>query len=331
MGPMSNASVSPLSAAPAAKKTLPNEKPVEKKVNAMNSEYIQSIDLFQQYDTPAVQAMSGMDYSFVEGGNAANSNISPANYGTMGENVPAGKGSWGTAQAQSANNPNAGVEWAPYASTEPVYPYDCPPGMYPAYPVSPYSPYSMGPMWGYGNNPYQGLGENANVSPLSIGPNANVSPLSVGSKKGDVSPMAYSENAEPIAPYSAMPNHPGVAALSAQYPPPGYAGYPTGYPAGYAPAAPLPMWPGYGAQQMPYYGAPGGCGCGGIREDQVNANTMSTFSTPNYLTPDYSSSSSTPKTGAVKPKKKAKKAVIRTVVSKPKPKTTRGSRPWLNR
>ncbi|WP_168121629.1 LysM peptidoglycan-binding domain-containing protein [Paenibacillus sp. HB172176] len=151
VSPLSNNNISPLSSnmapmsvSPATKvkpassgKALPIQKPVENVVDAANSNYMQSMDLFHQYNVPAVEAMSS--YGMPD------SNMMPMY-------SPQSMGS------------NAGMESAmsPYGDMTQMYPQECPPGtMMMGYPSPALMPYGTMP-WGYGANP----GMNATGMPV---------------------------------------------------------------------------------------------------------------------------------------------------------------------
>ncbi|WP_424768151.1 LysM peptidoglycan-binding domain-containing protein [Paenibacillus sp. sgz302251] len=172
--------------------------------------------------------------------------------------------------------------------------------------------------------PNQGM-----VSPMSAIPNQGmVSPMSAMPNQGMVSPMSAMPNQGMVSPMSAMPNQ-GMVSPMSMYPEHDYVhGYGHGMvsPAnagpelsGYGyPTAGLPAYPPYqpwpqtaGAGHHPHKSD---CGCNGHREDTSKANV---------------SGSETPKTEKLKKQRKVvKKAVIRTVTSKPK---KRGNPPWINR
>ncbi|MEK3882704.1 LysM peptidoglycan-binding domain-containing protein [Paenibacillus sp. PL2-23] len=306
MAPLSNVAPATKVMPYAGKKALPIEKPIETKVTPMHSNYMESVDLFQQYQVPATEAMSMQD----------SPNIMPYQAG-----APSNMG--------------------PLSDTPAMYPYDCPPGMYPAgYPAPGMMPYSAGPVWGYGHSvmplsegPHKGmvsplssnpnagmvtpLSSNPNagmVSPLSSNPNAGmVTPLSSNPNAGMVSPLSSNPNASMVSPLSSNPNagmvtpmaHGSFHEYSAMYPAPGYSGYISGYPTGY----PYPVWSN---QPAPATGGSEDCGCGGKREEELVGSSKT-------------------KTTASKPRKKAKKAVIRTIAPRPKKKSSGESRPWLNR
>lgn len=83
--------------------------------------------------------------------------------------------------------------------------------------------------------------------------------------------------------------------------------------------APYPLWSNNAEQTTSpaVQSTNGDCGCGGKREDEIELEQTAKSGTSKFTAP--------------KPRKKAKKAVIRTVAPRPKKKTTSGSRPWLNR
>ncbi|MDQ6418610.1 LysM peptidoglycan-binding domain-containing protein [Paenibacillus sp. LHD-117] len=316
MAPLSTNNAGPnVSPTPyAGKKALPIEKPVEHKVSPAHSEYMQNMDmnLFQQYYVPATEAIY-MNHQ---------PSVSP--YGAHG-----------------------GI--SPYGEMAPMFPYDCPPGTFmTGYPLP--MPYGGGgPGWGY-PEAFSGMNENGMVSPLSNMSNAGmVSPLSNMSNAGMVSPLSNMSNAGMVSPLSNMSNAGMVSPLSnmsnagmvsplSNMPNAGMvspmSGMPTkglpstmstlsmpsydggGYPMTYPPYAPYPLWQ-QNAGVSPVQTANTAnddCGCGGKREDELEQpkQTSGKFAAP-------------------KPRKKGKKAAIRTVAPRPKKKTTIGSRPWLNR
>ncbi|OUS77878.1 hypothetical protein B1748_03640 [Paenibacillus sp. MY03] len=249
-----------------AQKALPIQKMAEQKVTPAQSEYMQymDMDLFQQYNMPATEAM----YM----GNQPN--VAPV-------------------------LPNAGMMpygEMPYGEKPSMYPYDCPPGAgMMGYPAPSMMPYGGAGGWGYPGGGYAGVSENNMMMPLSNMPNhaGMVSPLSGMPTKG--LPQTMSTMSAPVY---------------------GGAGYPMTYP----PYAPSPLWQqnaNVSSGPTVQSTANDDCGCGGKREDELELQ--------------QEKKSSLSKSATSKPRKKAKKAVIRTVAPRPKKRTSSGSRPWLNR
>ncbi|MCU6711110.1 LysM peptidoglycan-binding domain-containing protein [Paenibacillus sp. J5C_2022] len=354
MQPMSN--VAPYSAENAGKvspysgkgkgKELPLQQQSAQEVNPVNSEYMQSMNLFQQYQAPAYDMMQ-YDYP-----SSPNENMY----------MPMGKGEVDA----TAYGLKEKATISPYGD---MGGYDCPPGM--GYPMQPaLMPYGAGPGWGYGNpmvNVMQQGGNMANpgmmpmanasnagmisplsnasnagmvsplsnasnagmVSPLSNASNAGmisplsnasnagmVSPLSNASNAGMISPLSNASNAGMISPLSNASNAGAISQLSAMYPQ-GFQGFSNAYPTeGYPPYPPMWSYSGEADQeQSAQTNAKGDCGCGGERkEDAEELDGL-----PGSVTPVKK-----------KTRKKTKKAVIRTIAPKPKRRTTYGSRPWLN-
>jgi len=177
-----------------------------------------------------------------------------------------------------------------------MYPYDCPPGAgMMGYPAPSMMPYGGAGGWGYPGGGYAGVSENNMMMPLSNMPNhaGMVSPLSGMPTKG--LPQTMSTMSAPVY---------------------GGAGYPMTYP----PYAPSPLWQqnaNVSSGPTVQSTANDDCGCGGKREDELELQ--------------QEKKSSLSKSATSKPRKKAKKAVIRTVAPRPKKRTSSGSRPWLNR
>jgi LysM repeat protein len=309
MGPNTNISPSAVSPTPyASKKALPIEKAIEQKVSPAQSEYMQSMDmnLFQQYNIPATEAMY----------------VNPTNY-------------------MAPHNTNAGMPTYGEMGMAPMYPYDCPPGsVMPGYPAPAFMPYGAGPGWGYPGGGYAGNNEIGWVAPMSNMDGAGMMPYG-SSNAANTGMMPYANmnaantgmmpyanmnaantgmmpnNAGMVSPMSGMPTKGLPGTMSTMSMPSYDAG---GYPMTYPQYAPYPLYPNHNAGPSP---APAvqstndDCGCGGKREDEIELQQTAKSGTSKFAAP--------------KPRKKAKKAVIRTVAPRPKKKTTSGSRPWLNR
>ncbi|GKU75702.1 LysM peptidoglycan-binding domain-containing protein [Paenibacillus sp. L3-i20] len=377
VGPLANTSPA-AKVSPSGKKALPIEKPVEKKLKAIQSEYMQSVDLFQQYGTPSSEIMSLYDLPNYPDANY--SNMMDPYYSAPNQAMPYGM--------------NAESNLAPYSNMPHLNPYEASPNSYMmGYPSPALMPYGGAPDWGYGNVMYQGLGGNMPIEPLSNASNAGivsplsnasnagivsplsnasnagivsplsnasnagivsplsnasnagivsplsnasnagivspmsnasnagiVSPLSNASNAGIVSPLSNASNPGIISPYSYEPNA-NMSTHSAMYPTQGYdsynQGYPPGYPPGYSPYTTYPTWGNNSAPVYDTKAGKGDCGCGGKREDDIIGGELT--------------NSLISKGTSAKPKKKGKKAVVRTIAPRPKKKTTTSSRPWLNR
>jgi morphogenetic protein associated with SpoVID len=191
------------------------------------------------------------------------------------------------------------------------------------------SPSATGPNQGWvspsATGPNQGW-----VSPSATGPNQGwVSPSATGPNQGWVSPSATGPNQSWVSPSGMMPEHGygyGNSAVSPANMQPEY-----GYGHGGA-VSPANMQPDYGygyGHQMPYPQYPnwpqtagvgnvnqGDCGCKGNRSDQ-NTAKIDEVEIPKTVK-------------ATVPRKNTKKAVIRTIASRPN-KNKRGNQPWINR
>ncbi|WP_211231492.1 LysM peptidoglycan-binding domain-containing protein, partial [Paenibacillus harenae] len=177
------------------KKALPIEKPVEKKLKPIHSEYKPNVDLFKQYGVPATEVMSLHDMPNMHG------NVSPASmqqptYGGYGYGQPM------TLPAQTGYGYGGGQQPMPYPNMVSPFgeggndaPYDCPPGtvFMGGYPSPSALGADAGPGWGhgygYGNSmvsPMQhGMDENNGfVAGASSLPNQGISPMSTMPNQG---------------------------------------------------------------------------------------------------------------------------------------------------
>ncbi|CAM4198267.1 morphogenetic protein associated with SpoVID [Paenibacillus endophyticus] len=367
-----------------AKKALPIQKPVEKKLQPIHSEYKPNVDLFKQYGIPATEALSLYDLP------KAPEAVSPV------QQQPAygGYGYGGHSMAMPAQTGHGygyggwqqpvpfGSTVSPLGDSNEV-PFDCPPGtvFVGSYPSPSTMPMAAGPGWGYGypgvNPLQQDASENSQmvagasampnqgmvsplamqpnqgmVSPLAMQPNQGmVSPLAMQPNQGMVSPLAMQPNQGMVSPLAMQPNqgmvsplamHPnqGMVSPHAMHPNQGFispsnmqpdygygygghgmvmpaqaqhdGGYGYGY--GYPAYPPYPGWPQTaGANDANQ----ADCGCKGNRSDQNAAKQAE----PELDKP----------VKIVVQRKNTKKAVIRTVSSRPNKTKNRGNQPWLNR
>ncbi|WP_138752384.1 LysM peptidoglycan-binding domain-containing protein [Paenibacillus sinopodophylli] len=390
-----------------AKKALPIEKPVEKKLQPIHSEYKPNVDLFKQYGIPATEALSLYDLP------KAPESVSPVQqqpaFGGYGYGHPM------TMPAQTGHGYGYGgwQQPVPFGSTvSPLgegneAPFDCPPGtvFVGSYPSPSTLPTTAGPGWGYGyhgvNPLQQDVNENSHlvagaaampnqslvspfathpnqgmvspfaahpnqgmvspfaaqpnqgmVSPLAVQPNQGmVSPLAAQPNQGIVSPFAAQPNQGMVSPFAAQPNQGMVSPLAVQpnqgmvapfaaqpnqgfvspanfQPDYGYgygyggqsmimpaqAQHDNGYGYGYPSYPPYPGWPQTaGANDANQ----ADCGCKGNRSDQNTEKQVELEQEKPIKT--------------VVQRKNAKKAVIRTVSSRPNKTKNRGNQPWLNR
>ncbi|WP_169082734.1 LysM peptidoglycan-binding domain-containing protein [Paenibacillus sp. PL91] len=169
---------------------------------------------------------------------------------------------------------------------------------------------------------------NQGIMPLSAQPNQGIMPLSAQPNQGWVSPLATQPNQGWVSPAGMQPEHGyGHGAISPVNMQPDY-----GYGYGHGAVSPANMQPDYGngyGNSAPYMQYPnwpqtagvgnvnqGDCGCKGNRSDQ-NAAKEADVEAPKAVK-------------AAVPRKNTKKAVIRTVASRPN-KNKRGNQPWINR
>jgi LysM repeat protein len=166
---------------------------------------------------------------------------------------------------------------------------------------------------------------NQGIMPLSAQPNQGLSPLATQPNQG-IMPLSAQPNQGWVSPLATQPNQGWVSPASMQ---PDY-GY--GYGHGHGAVSPANMQPDYGygygnaAPYMQYPNWPqtagvgnvnqGDCGCKGNRSDQ-NTAKQADAEAPKAVK-------------AAVPRKNSKKAVIRTVSSRPN-KNKRGNQPWINR
>ncbi|MDQ8737384.1 LysM peptidoglycan-binding domain-containing protein [Paenibacillus sp. LHD-38] len=173
--------------------------------------------------------------------------------------------------------------------------------------------------------PNQGM-----VSPLMAQPNQGmVSPLMAQPNQGMVSPLMAQPNQGMVSPLMAQPNQ-GMVSPAGMHPDYGYGygyghgghgmvmpaqaqhdgGYGYGYPS-------YPHYPGWPQTAGAFQSNQDDCGCKGHRSDQASAKLADT---------DIEKPAKT-----VVQKKNGKKAVIRTVSSRPNKPKNRGNQPWINR
>ncbi|OMF31685.1 hypothetical protein BK133_15755 [Paenibacillus sp. FSL H8-0548] len=241
-------------------------------------------------------------------------------------------------------------------------PFDCPPGtvFVGNYPAPSTLPAAAGPGWGYGHSMVEGVQENSQlvagesaqpnqgwVSPLATQPNQGmVSPLAAQPNQGWVSPLATQPNQGMVSPSAVQPNQGWVSPLATQpnqgmvspsavqpnqgwvapvnmQPEYGYgyshsavspAGMGQGGGYGYPTGTPYPSWP----QTAGVAGADqSDCGCKGNRSDPASAALADAESPKEVKT-------------AI-PRKNNKKAVIRTVTTRPDKTRANSNQPWLKR
>ncbi|WP_449290086.1 LysM peptidoglycan-binding domain-containing protein [Paenibacillus chungangensis] len=260
--------------------------------NSMNGDYMQSMDLFQQYQLPAYDMMQ-YDYPSSPDENM----YMPISKGEMNAAI------YGMKEKTTISPSEMGGYVHPLSMGYPMQPT--------------FMPYGAGPGWGYGNPMVNVMHQGGNMAapdmmPLSNASNAGmVSPLSNASNAGMVSPLSNASNAGMVSPLSNASNAGMVSPLSAMYPPPGFDGasnpyWAVGYP---------PMWSYSGEADQ---------------DQPVQTNTKGDYSERIEEAEEMDGLQESVPQSKKKTRKKKKKAIIRTIAPKPKKRTTYVSRPWIN-